>query len=749
MSWAPKTWKNRSQGAPTTPVDAAGLNDLEARIGTLAGSVAPANGDAGRNHWYPEANQASILAAAAAARDAGGGVVHLPVGSSGGAWAPISVPAGLPCYNGVTYRGVRPVTHAEPNFLGTYEDGFVIVGGTLIQGNGTGFGWYGNTVDSNDPPADPEDSGFYAAGLIDVGLTGYQDGIRVGSVNNHGLMRGSAIDGVYVHNCSRYAVYLNSMMEVDIGWVFSCESPKGQFYGAAMEAPADTNQGNSTFRNVFHRCLKYPTVPADLRKQRGIQFAYNAPAGGVTGATYSGPNAQRVQVNSDPRAELSVTATLASGSTSVAVPNGSEFEPEMLVWFTTTGLGFEADRMYFVKAVSGNNLTLGDSKFGPSIAATGNGTLTLRTKGHVLFSAMPYGGSGAGMVSTKITELDLEGDASAGAYLEQLSAASISFGRMTLTAQRCIVGRTLALVEFSSHGQASYEFDLFTATQGSVWHGPHGGEYWYALGHGSFDGSRSAYGMGIGGHVASAGVQIEDRGGWLYPGAGFGEPTTVWIQDLSLAGLPHRGVGTVVFGSAATTTRYWTLPTITDNRSAISGGFGSSGIRYRIFNANQNHSVVVSSGADNATHNKVAGRTSLTIPPGGNAEFLASFDATETDFFWVVRGTETRQVVSSFGSARWSAAAGYRTPCYYRDGAGVVHIEAAVRGTAATTPNDTIFTLADRYYRPSALVSGLIVIHSATPKVEVLYVEAGGAVKVAGGTVNNDVATINASFLPA
>lgn len=39
MSWVSKTWKNRSQGAPTTPIDAAGLNDLESRIGTLADSV--------------------------------------------------------------------------------------------------------------------------------------------------------------------------------------------------------------------------------------------------------------------------------------------------------------------------------------------------------------------------------------------------------------------------------------------------------------------------------------------------------------------------------------------------------------------------------------------------------------------------------------------------------------------------------------------------------------------------------------
>lgn len=40
MSWVSKTWKNRSQGAPTTPLDATGMNDLESRITTLADSVA-------------------------------------------------------------------------------------------------------------------------------------------------------------------------------------------------------------------------------------------------------------------------------------------------------------------------------------------------------------------------------------------------------------------------------------------------------------------------------------------------------------------------------------------------------------------------------------------------------------------------------------------------------------------------------------------------------------------------------------
>lgn len=40
MSWVSKTWKNRSQGAPTTPLDATGLNDLETRLTTAFDSVA-------------------------------------------------------------------------------------------------------------------------------------------------------------------------------------------------------------------------------------------------------------------------------------------------------------------------------------------------------------------------------------------------------------------------------------------------------------------------------------------------------------------------------------------------------------------------------------------------------------------------------------------------------------------------------------------------------------------------------------
>lgn len=39
MTWVDKVWKNRSEGAPTTPVSATGLNDLESRLSTAFDSV--------------------------------------------------------------------------------------------------------------------------------------------------------------------------------------------------------------------------------------------------------------------------------------------------------------------------------------------------------------------------------------------------------------------------------------------------------------------------------------------------------------------------------------------------------------------------------------------------------------------------------------------------------------------------------------------------------------------------------------
>jgi polygalacturonase len=89
VSWVSKTWKNRSQGAPTTPIDAAGLNDLETRIGTLASSVAsrtelainvkdPAYGALGTGVAEPATPFQDAYDAVLAA---GGGDIYVPAGT--------------------------------------------------------------------------------------------------------------------------------------------------------------------------------------------------------------------------------------------------------------------------------------------------------------------------------------------------------------------------------------------------------------------------------------------------------------------------------------------------------------------------------------------------------------------------------------------------------------------------------------------------------------------------------------------
>jgi len=729
-------------------------------------ATAPAAGSIGQNHWWPEANQTAILAAAAAARDAGGGIVHLPVGSVDGDWAPISMPAGLPFYQAVTYIGVPPWTIKRSPDVGSYEDSFRLVGGTVLSGNGTGFGVYGNTTDQVTPPepiGEPNgNAGIYNAGLINVGITNYQDGIRAGARNLHGLNR-CKLENVWVSDCTRYAIFLETMMEVDMGWVFSCESPMGMYFGAGNQAPADTNMGNSVFRNVFHRCLKRfgadsPAEQKRMRKQRGFQFRVNATAGGAASAVHSGPNAQRVQVNSDPRTVLAVAATATNGSANLTVPDGTEFEREMPVWIDATANGFLAERIYIVRSVSGNTITIAPSTTDAATVATGSGTVQVRTKGHALCSMMPAEGSGTNsvFVSAKFTEIDLEGDASVGLYLERVAFASFQSGSMTPDAARSVVGRYCRGIGFKMDGLASMDFDESSAINGCTWNGTRTSEWGHALaGLGERD-DRNALGLDVGGRPAAFERQIEDRGGWLYPGAGFGEPTTVWTGDvLYLAGLPHRGVGTVVFGTAAAAPATFHLPAITDDRAAISGGFGSSGIRYRIFNANTTHSVTVQSngGAAGETHNKTAGRWSTVIPPGGWAEFLASYDTSATNFFWLVRGTETRRIIgpggTPFASARWTAAAGFRTPCYYRDAAGVIHIEGTFQGVGASTVNDTIFAL-PAGYAPSGIVTAHLLIHSL-PDIahDLCYIQPGGQVQVARGITGGAIASLDASFLPA
>lgn len=70
MSWVSKTWKNRSEGAPTTPVSATGLNDLESRLSTAFSALQASRGSVSPNaHGAVGNNVADDTAAVQAAAD--------------------------------------------------------------------------------------------------------------------------------------------------------------------------------------------------------------------------------------------------------------------------------------------------------------------------------------------------------------------------------------------------------------------------------------------------------------------------------------------------------------------------------------------------------------------------------------------------------------------------------------------------------------------------------------------------------
>src|SRR5690606_23610066 len=96
---------------------------------------------------------------------------------------------------------------------------------------------------------------------------------------------------------------------------------------------------------------------------------------------------------------LTVAASFTEGSASVGVPDGSEFEPGMLVQFTNTVAGVTEDTTYCVQSVSGDTITIGMSSYATPVTATATASATLKTHGYPQF-AFTSDGSGRVNAST-------------------------------------------------------------------------------------------------------------------------------------------------------------------------------------------------------------------------------------------------------------------------------------------------------------------------------------------------------------
>ncbi|WP_026553867.1 hypothetical protein [Arthrobacter sp. 35W] len=553
---------------------------------------------------------AQIIAKAQAAHDAGGGIVKFPGHT-------FTMTQSLPILAGVKYWGVEPVlAPVNPTnliYLGDMEWNYV--SGTVLVGNGAFNAFEGNKTDLASVPSDIENTAISSAGIINIGLDGFVDGVRVGAVNTMGMVWGE-VRNVYAKNCSGWGVFLANFQHLDIDNIRTTLCQNGQYYGALL--PGLTMMpGNSDIVNLFNMP---PRDGRNRRLCRGIVFE----AGGVA-SMLNQLNVSCIQCNAMSRTILSTTATFTNGSRAITVPSGAEFLPGMPVVFTATGAGFVAGQGYIVASVVGNTITLANDRVSSPISATAGITLTLETYGFPNME-ITRRNSGARVQNSRFKHVDVEGSATAALYTEGCYYNHIEISELPGTMHLSIMARDSARNEYYSFHSGNTDFD--GASTASTYFGARKATYQRGLAGAWIDESAAAGGNRVmaigGGQNNGVGGDIHTRSlGFLYPNAGLGQRVTPRDNSITLSG---ANVGAWVF--AGGTAQTWNLPTIADTTWAVS----MIGAVYEIFNVGA--AAVTLNTAGGQTFNNIAGKTRVAISPGAALRVTAGKYEAGT-FFWL------------------------------------------------------------------------------------------------------------------
>jgi hypothetical protein len=549
---------------------------------------------------------ANILAAANAARAAGGGKVLLRAGT-------YQLNSTLPVLPGVTYEGspavIAMVAQTRPSYT---PDGYwTNQGGTILRGDGTFPCFAGNAATPNPLPVALGSTEINGAGIVNLSLEHFSYGIRIGAMDIAGLLWGR-LDGLFIRDCTQWGVWLVNFQHVDIGTIRTSEcGAGGQYYGDLITGTGPY-YGNTVLRDIFHKSQ-------NQRLSRGIVFE----ADGGVGAILNEMTIDRIQVNAYNRTQLTATATFTSGSTSVAVPDGSQFAVGLPVSFSATGNGFTANKSYQVQSVNGNTITLGASRSGAAISATASGTLTLSSWG------MPeiefVGRNAASRVSAvRVSAMDIEGASAAGLYMENTGGSVISITEVPIDSNIHVVGRNVLSTRIDSSPSATSDFDT---TAGNSWFGNRSTVYGFPMSGMWRDIVSGTEMLAVGGGADQGNTGDIHRRyqNVLYPAAGMGERIVVRASNTNLDGT-HCGD---VISVLATDTTY-TLPVISDATTTSN----RVGVWYDIFNCGTGTITVTTQSSQ--LLNKVAAKTTTTIPPGTSAKFIACKDAVGA-YFWAAR----------------------------------------------------------------------------------------------------------------
>lgn len=557
----------------------------------------------------PGPTEAAIRAQAAHLTANGGGTVLLPPGQ-------ITLTAPLPILPGVKYVGQEPfISHADDTSPPWIPDsGWTFTEGTVLVGDGTFACFEANTVAAGSADGELGATDIPNAGIRNLGIRNFTYGIHCGATNVMGMTFGE-LDRIWIRDCTEWGVWMDNFQHVKVGSIFTAACANGQMWGAHLPG-ANLLPGNSKIDALFN------VSPADasIRYHRGIVFEAEG-----TNETLNELLVGRAQSNCFGRTVLTETATLTSGSTSVAVADGTKYRVGMPVKAGTTIGGYTQNYVYVVASVVGNNITLANQRSTASISASASGSLSLSSSGFANLEIVGLSATSQ-VAHCNFQQVDVEGGNSVGVYADNFENSELHIVDVPPTPLSSVVGRACTYTNWYATSTPTTDFDATSTT--SAWYGGRGTTFQRPLRGQWIDQPNGLNCLSVnGGSAGAVGGDIHGRvNGFLYPAAGMGE--RVYQRDTSIT-LSAANMGVIVFNGAAGQT--FTLPTIVTDTSP---GSSHIGCWYEIVNTSTDSLSVATAGSQ--LINGVAAKTSLTVAAGAAVKVTATKNASGT-LIWYAR----------------------------------------------------------------------------------------------------------------
>ena len=322
------------------------------------------------------ADYAGIIAAYNAAVAAGGGIVQLlPVtyniaGNS------------LPLANNVKYvgKGWNLSYTTIPD-----GSGATLLGGTIIQGNGTApiFSFLPNDLiaytgagDGNGgwtSNAQYSSASLTSSGISNIGIRNGTYGIKAGAYRQAGILY-SDFSNLWIEDCTSWGLWVENMLHCKFNEIYTMRCTGGQTYANSGTGAFMFIGGNSEFQSCYNAI---PNSATNMIS-RAIRFISRGASG------FNSLNSTYIQ-SSRFNQSTSTQATTCNTTANITVIDGTKFALEMPVAFSATAYGFTANQIYFVVSVVGNVIQVANTIGGTALTASGSGV----SLGNVITQGFP------------------------------------------------------------------------------------------------------------------------------------------------------------------------------------------------------------------------------------------------------------------------------------------------------------------------------------------------------------------------